>query len=322
MKAHKTGIIDKGFVLDEKGLRRIISTAKEQLSKANLGEIFQKYEVKYNNGVIEIFSNIEDVLELDNVGSSKLSSLFITLGIVDEEFTIELTFKDLNSEIKEDSIHYKVTGNDRDWLFITISQIEERVESISRSKLWAFNAKFNDLMMFFGVGLMLTFYYVFISMEYEGRVYYFEYDKKWEDFVEVDYNVSQEIKKLSVKEPELSPIEVLYEYQLILDENKKITEAAKQKHKDAATEWFSEKNSQRMKEEYKIVIMLMGGFIPAFLLYAYSKLSLSLYPLYVFCWGDAKDNFSKTESRRRTILIGVGLSFVVSVAAGLFVNLI
>lgn len=322
MKAHKTGTIDSGFILGEKGLRRIIDTAKEQLNKAGAEEIYQEYEVKYENGVIEKFPVIQEVLDLDNIGSSKICSLSLKLGIANQDSTIELTFSNPNEEKKSDSIYYSITGVDRDWLFVTISQIEERISPVERSKRWVLEAKFSDLIMVFAMGLMITFYYVFVSMTYGDRVYSFDYEKTWKDFVEVEYSVSDELKKLSVSSPDLKPIEVFYEYQLLLAREDDIRSEAVTKHEQAAQQWVREQRNSKLEDEYKLVIMLMGGFIPAFLLYFYTKLVRSIFPLYVFCWGDSKDRFSRLESTRKILLVGVCLSFVVSVFAGLFVNLI
>ncbi|MGI2114426.1 hypothetical protein ACRN9G_12635 [Shewanella frigidimarina] len=323
LKVHKNVLVNNGFVLNEKYLRRLLDVSKEQLSKASDGEEYQKFEVKYTNGAIEIFDCIENVLELDNSGASKICYLSINMGIVDQNYKIELKFVDITEDSSTDSIRYSVTGEDRDWLFITISQIEDRISLIERNKKWVVSCRLHDLMMFFLFGITISLFYVLVSINDNGiRVYSHQYDKKWQDFVEVDYKVNDKLRELSVNNPNLKPVEVFYEYQLILAKYEAIKIDAIKKLETEANLWADKTNGSRSSAGIRLIFIIICGALPAIVYYLYAVSVRKLYPVYVFCWGDNKDIFEKVERRRGFILVSVILTFTLSVAAGLFLDLI
>lgn len=69
-----------GFLLTEQELRRIIESAVDQLDKISTLPNSANYTINYENGVIEETKDIEEVLSLENSGSTKINSLEIELS--------------------------------------------------------------------------------------------------------------------------------------------------------------------------------------------------------------------------------------------------
>lgn len=126
-----------GFVLTEQELRRTIDLCIEQLKKDNsTPTITQKFTIKYSNGAVGDTDSLDLVISEENAGSSRITSL--DLEFIDNlERKININFSDIDSNVisTENSVKYSVKGDSRDWVFVTSSQLEERLKKVSRFSL-------------------------------------------------------------------------------------------------------------------------------------------------------------------------------------------
>ncbi|MDP1726237.1 MAG: hypothetical protein Q8M15_05595 [Bacteroidota bacterium] len=126
----------QGFVLKEQDVRRLHDVISEQLKKVNSNSISFKYNIKYANGAIAESMDFEELFLADNSGSSAIVRLQLT-GICQKdsnESRINVEFRNVDS-FNEDTnipIRHTILGQDRDWVFITSSLIEERIQKTKR----------------------------------------------------------------------------------------------------------------------------------------------------------------------------------------------
>lgn len=150
MKTEARKSFDTGFVLTEEELRRIVNVARQQLEKAGVAKVRESLEVKFKNGTISDIGALDELLSLENVGSKEIIRLDILLiheppGGVDQnmrylpdslvEFRmpdhyISLQFRNAAEDDDPRPIFYNVRGTERDWVFVTASELDERVAKI------------------------------------------------------------------------------------------------------------------------------------------------------------------------------------------------
>ncbi|MBL7941747.1 MAG: hypothetical protein JNM00_03220 [Flavobacteriales bacterium] len=126
-----------GFVLTEQELRRTIDLCIEQLKKDNATPtITQKFTIKYANGAVGDTDNLDLVISEENSGSSQIISLDLEfLDNLERKITINFSDIDSNGVSTENSVKYSTKGDSRDWVFVTSSQLEERLKKVSRFSL-------------------------------------------------------------------------------------------------------------------------------------------------------------------------------------------
>ena len=126
---HKTEVpisFRHGFVLSEQELRRISSACREQLVKAGGETVTESYVAHLKDHSVIESEAIEDVLSLENGGHKEIVRL--ELNFDSEPNKIELRFKDAHQDSKSwESIGFDITSSDRDWAFLTASDLEDRV---------------------------------------------------------------------------------------------------------------------------------------------------------------------------------------------------
>jgi hypothetical protein len=129
-----------GFILNEGELRRTVDLIREQVKKLpDSGEFEEKFTLKFKNGAIAETDSIDDVLQQENSGSGLIVrlryELLSTSVSPDYSCSIEFINADLDEESGLTSIKVAVRASDRDWVFVTSSQLRERVDKIKRFAL-------------------------------------------------------------------------------------------------------------------------------------------------------------------------------------------
>lgn len=120
-----------GFALTESELRRLHEVLVQQIKKTPIGDDFvMSYELKYRNGAVSYPISIDDVLDQENFGS--LGVLRFRIEIADKEEKPSNMIGVLFCNVDEDDwylnpISSVVLGEDRDWVFLTSSQLDERI---------------------------------------------------------------------------------------------------------------------------------------------------------------------------------------------------
>lgn len=272
-----------GFVLPEPELRRFNDLIREQVKKINSEpKISYAYILKFQNGIVAETDNIDIVLEQENEGSKKIISLEI-IGKDQLENTISIDFHNIDSDNvqSDNSIKYNIRSTDRDWVFVTSSQIEERINKIKRKKISFGKSKLISNLMFPIILLVVTL----IMM----------------------LSVTTSISK---KENYLPDIRFKYESGKITSTDELILLLEESKVKQL-------KNLNFIEVMYMPGI-IFGLFI--ILLIGIYLYTWKLYPLYNFCWGEYLDVFKKIETSRKTFNTVVIIGLIVSVAGGIIAN--
>lgn len=123
---------NNGFSIEEDHFRRLIHTIEDRFSNLGQTPIWSFLIVLVNGSQIKT-DNIDEVLFENNSGSSRISSLRINCHNEDRNTKIEISLSDLSlKNNKGKPITYEVLGLDKDWVIITNSIIEERLDTIKR----------------------------------------------------------------------------------------------------------------------------------------------------------------------------------------------
>lgn len=164
MKTEAKRALSSGFALPEAELRRIHDLFVQQIRRTPDSENFvSTYEIKYQNGAVGYPANLDEVLAQENFGSKSIIRLRV--GVMDRaekpsnRVEIELANARAEEGSLKESIKYLVSGDDRDWVFVTSSQLEERIGKIKRFSPGQLQ-KYQNLI---GVLLMLVFLIAFFS---------------------------------------------------------------------------------------------------------------------------------------------------------------
>lgn len=290
MRSEASKTLKNGFDLSEQELRRIYDSLIQQMDRVNTPEapnLVVTFEVKFRNGVIAEPTSLDEILGFENIGSGKIERLKILFqkGLDSSTTNIHLEFVDIDSEteIGSDSISYSITGNDRDWVFITSSQLEER---LSRIKKFAPNqlARKRQSLLLFQILLLIPFMLIMLfttislaehrNDELIDKIN--QVESSWKSGkIEDPVQVTLELAKIRANTTEIS------QYLLDWETNK----------------WF---------------IFIMVGVL------ALSGLAIFwwyYFPFYNFLWGDYVKVYERKKSVGKFIVIGVLSSIIISVVA-------
>jgi hypothetical protein len=166
MKTESRRVFTCGFALTESELRRLHEVLVQQIKRTPAGDVFHAtYEVKYRNGSVSHPASVDEVLTQENFGSASIVRLKMGVeGNGEEKTANQISTEFINAD-KEggtsvDSVKYTVLGDDRDWVFVTSSQLDERIGKVKlfvpnqlfarRSRLLAVVFPILFLLMLFG----------------------------------------------------------------------------------------------------------------------------------------------------------------------------
>jgi hypothetical protein len=135
MKTEAKRAFNCGFALAEGELRRLHDLLVQQIRRAPGGDNFQTfYELKYRNGSVGYPGSLDDVLGQENFGSAAILRFKVEVTDGAEHPANSISIEFINADEEEgsstDSVKYRVSGDDRDWVFVTSSQLEERVGKV------------------------------------------------------------------------------------------------------------------------------------------------------------------------------------------------
>ncbi len=140
MKTEARQSFSHGFVLTEQELRRIADMATQQLQKVRSSPPPKtEIELRFRNGTITESDSLDDLFSLENVGAKHIVRMRISFqsekdtalrGILIADHVISLTFTNTEENKDERPVSYAVRGSDRDWVFVTASELEERIAKV------------------------------------------------------------------------------------------------------------------------------------------------------------------------------------------------
>jgi hypothetical protein len=127
----------QGFVLSEQELRRLVDTAVEQARKALHGDPIVLLRARFRNGTVTECGSVEELLTLENIGPRQIVRLEILVDDGGEsthtEPAVSISVRLANLAEEDDwigSVAYSIRGGQRDWVLVTASELEDRIERI------------------------------------------------------------------------------------------------------------------------------------------------------------------------------------------------
>jgi len=290
MRSESKRAYQTGFELSEQELRRLYDTILQQLKRMPLDyPLKSTFEVKFRNGVIAEPTSIDEILNFENLGSGSITSLQFIIAEDCEKpkyrTFVEFSNADENLDSDNISIFYSISGDDRDWVFVTSSQIEERISKIKKVSLGKFTRS-----------RQTTFFLPIISM-----VAFLLYTMKIG--IENQTHILQGIENIETQWIEgnfQDPIGAI----LSLERLKAKTQISE----------FSSNYSP---------LLLVGLMIALPLLFIFFGRLISYFvPDYMFMWGDYVGQIHKRKSFGNFILIGIVLATAISIFGNYLSNLI
>lgn len=329
MKARKSESSNKGFTLTEQNLRRILDVAKTQLDKIDSDKNHDFKFVLNLNGIIFESNDIDEVVSLENQGSSSIKKLELQISNKDTNYLIDVKFNNKSFDEESKSVYYSVNGEDRDWVFVTSSLIEERIEHTLKSENWNLKGDFSVYLSFLMIGLFVSFLYTMNNADIlvDRSVRAWDYQKSLSDYYEENSNIGKEIKDY-YESGHKDFADIFIRYVELNDENKVTEKEAKAKYDKDATEWADKRNKELKEKNAKenfireniLYIAFLLSLIPPLIFYFYTKIINYVHPLYVFCWGDGKVEFEKRDNAKKYILGTVIAGLLISIVSSIIVN--
>jgi hypothetical protein len=153
MKTENQRSYNTGFVLTEPELRRIHQLIIEQFQRhlGSTANIKVSYEIRYRNGSISEPNSLDTIIAQENIGSSAITRLGIRFTDDNNPFLYDVTLRFINLDLENygsKSISYTVIGNDRDWVFIITSLLDDRIKRIKRFRIYTTD---NFMSLFFAM---------------------------------------------------------------------------------------------------------------------------------------------------------------------------
>jgi hypothetical protein len=284
MKAEVKKSYQTGFALTESELRRFHEVLVQQIKKTPIGDDFvMSYELKYRNGAVSYPTSIDDVLAQENFGSVGILRFRIEVADKEEKPSNMIGVQFCNLD-EDDWYLYPISsvvlGEDRDWVFLTSSQLDERIGKtrlFSLSRFISGNRESMFRLILFTLFPLLLFGLVLMSLtfasnrqDHQAVVQLDALESRWKagtlkDSAEVAIQTAQII----IRRGDASATEILW--------------------------------------PIGIGILIIAVVVLFSLCYKYFQ------PSYNFLWGDYVDDYEKRKSRGRLILVSVILATVVGI---------
>lgn len=124
-----------GFFLTEQELRRIFQEMRDHANKAFGDDMRSQIQVVLKNGAILDIESMDDVFRLENAGQKGVKEVYFSFTPQnDEDKHSGYTFSvvDPGESGYDRSISFFACGDSRDWVFIGVSEMEERIRKIKR----------------------------------------------------------------------------------------------------------------------------------------------------------------------------------------------
>lgn len=285
-----------GFILREADLRRLVDTITDQFRKlVESSAPSNRFKLKFRNGVVADNLSVDDVLNQENSGPGQILRLAYTCDVdatnlAAAHVALEFINADEDDEPGYVSIRFHVFGHDRDWVFVTSSLIEERIERLRR---WAANQ--------LGAGhrrnpftrvafALIPFLLGILFLTGVGALSTSGYTTRKEVTIR---KLTADWKAGKLKDP----VAVILAIQSaeVQDLNGLPWQAV----------------------PWRLIGFILGGML---LLTAFSKFLVRYYLVYNFCWGEYLDWFNKREAARKFWLTVIAAGFLISFLASILAN--
>lgn len=335
MKVVSVKRFESGFCLSESELRRLIDNGKEQLQKNSaLGEIFEDYTVTFKNGTIAEDLKFNDIIEQENHGHGKITSLEVIL--YKSETVLEKPEEALNYIIvrfvdsseplysNHYSIFLKIIGESRDWVFLTTSVILDRIEKVKRNTFYLKHLQNKSI---FWMIVLLT---GFVFLGLKNGIQNLNQEK---ESIEINGSSSfaersdsifiSKLDSLFENNKESNPIIFLTKIEKLKIEINKIIrreESAfiENQIKSENIDKGNSKFAKLPKKLQNIILFCISSILMFFVL----KGLINYYPLYNFIWGDYSEVFNKKMNAFKYLIFTILGGIILSIIANKLTDLI
>lgn len=287
-----------GFILNEIELRRIVDLIREQARKL-VGQAACKelFTIKFKNGVIAETDAIDTILLQENSGSALIVRLRYELLATADSGSCSCSVEFFDPRIDEDSgstsIKFTVRANDRDWVFVTSSQLEERIERVKRRS----PGPLGERVVLWPVAILVAFLTFFIiNMAYTGANLPSYLRNDYARWLSVSAEFRDEVERRRVNDPVAAMV---------------LLEEIREKRASQLIKRFFEFRAEPAGAMWIYAIFAaLSVVLAAVVIDRY-------YPLYNFCWGDYLELFQRRERMRSFWLVVVGVGLIVELIGGM-----
>jgi len=164
LKVDKSESFKWAIVVNEMDLRRLDETIKSIIGSEEEKNISILYKIKCSDGSKVETSDINDVVNEENLKSRSIENIEIVAYEKELNNSINISLG-RGGYFQSTPISYSITGDSREWVYVTASKIEERIEGL---KQWySFFYKLNyDLSM----TIIIIFFMMFIGVQPEKEI--------------------------------------------------------------------------------------------------------------------------------------------------------
>ena len=127
---HKSNTLDWSIVVDEIELRRLDEAIHLACSSPDKNFEFKLvYTITCSDGSAIQVNDIDSVIRENNSKEARIDSIAANVYTNDDSKHITVN---LGDKISDKSIHYSVTGNSRDWVYLTTSKLCDRFKNMKQ----------------------------------------------------------------------------------------------------------------------------------------------------------------------------------------------
>ena len=174
MKTEARKSFTHGFTLSEQELNRLLDTLTQQLERAMADgcKPVVTFKAKFKNGAIAETNSLDEILWVENVGSGAIVRLELLARDREQDpvHSASVEFTDADQERDSPtSVLYVIKGDDRAWVFVTSSEVEERIKKVKTFSPRRFPLRrWSVILPMLGM-LLGLFYGMSISLREQGR---------------------------------------------------------------------------------------------------------------------------------------------------------
>lgn len=161
LKIDKSESYNWSIVVDEKELRRLDEIIKDAFRDSQ--EITLKYNIKCADGSLIETDDINEVVSEENPKNRQIEYIAANTENPNSSKKLYISLGKKYSS-SEKSVSYSISGDTRDWVYLTASKIEERVKNL---KIWYSSIPKIDLSSIFAIIFLAILIYFNAQMEKE-----------------------------------------------------------------------------------------------------------------------------------------------------------
>jgi hypothetical protein len=153
LKVDKSESYNWSIVVDEKELRRLDEIIKEALKDGT--ELRLEYNIKFSDGSLIETSDINEIVSEENPKNRQIKNIGISAS--SEKLSKKISIS-LGEKYWGKIVTYSISGDSRDWVYLTSSKIEERIKNL---KQWySIIPKIDPFLIIISIIMLIQFYAV------------------------------------------------------------------------------------------------------------------------------------------------------------------